>query len=251
MRIRAAVCSLLILAGTAAHATLAVADDATDKLAVLKATLQSRFLDVEILDVAPAQIPGLYEVFTGDAIAYSDGTGDHLLVGSLVDTRTRQNMTSERLDARNSIDYRTLPFDKAIKVVKGKGTRQMAVFSDPDCPYCQKLEHELASVDDVTVNIFLFPLTSLHPDARNKAHALWCAQDRSTAWTHWMIDKKLPEDSGCKVDPLDELQALGEKLRISSTPTIFLSNGRRIGGSVPTARLEKLLTNPAAQGADF
>ena len=99
--------------------------------------------------------PGLYEVFTGDGIAYSTATGDYVVLGEMMDTRTRHNLTRESMGVRNAIDFSTLPLDQAIKVVKGNGKRTLAVFSDPDCPYCQQLEKELASVTDVTVYTFL------------------------------------------------------------------------------------------------
>ena len=41
--------------------------------------------------------------------------------------------------------------------------------------------------------------------------------------------------------------ALGQKLRISGTPTIFLADGSRIGGYLPAAELEKAMSAVAAK----
>jgi thiol:disulfide interchange protein DsbC len=177
----------------------------------------------------------------GDQIVYVDATGDHLLMGPLVDTKTRANMTEARMSDYGRIDFRTLPQDEAIKIVKGNGSRVFAVFSDPDCPYCRELEKTLLSVSDFTMYIYLFPIASLHPQAPQKAHAIWCAPDRAQAWGQWMHEKKLPDNRSCSGDPIDALQRLGDKLHINSTPTLFFANGRRLAGALPTADLEKAL----------
>ncbi len=226
----------------------AAGSSAQDVSDTVRETLAARFPNVHIIDVRPAVVPGLYEVFTGDAIAYADATGDHLFVGSLLDTRTRHDLSAERLDERNAIDFSTLPFDRAIKTVKGNGSRKLAIFSDPDCPFCQKLEHELTSVTDVTLYTFLYPLASVHPGAPAKAHAIWCAPDRSQAWSDWMLAKKAPPSATCDGDPIEELQALGNKLHINSTPTMFVGSGRRFGGALEAAKLEQLLGS--AEGSD-
>jgi len=250
MRIRLALCALIILATGAAHAAAPVAKDSKDTLATIRKTLTSRFPDVKILDVQPGPVAGLYEVYTGDAITYSDATGDHLFLGPLLDTRTRRNLSADRLEERGAIDFKTLPLAQAIKTVKGNGSRTLAVFSDPDCPFCQKLEQELKSITDVTIYTFLYPIASLHPEATAKAHAIWCAGDHAQAWSQWMLEKKLAPGGSCKDDPIVELQALGEKLHINSTPTLFLASGKRISGTLPAAQLEKMLGNaPASPSA--
>lgn len=218
--------------------------------ATIRGALKERFPDISIVDVKPAQAAGLYEVFTGDGIAYATATGDYLVLGSLMDTRTRRNLTSESMDARNVIDFGTLPLDQAIKTVKGDGKRRLAVFSDPDCPYCQELETELAAVTNVTIYTFLYPIAALHPAAPAKAQAIWCSQDRVASWTHWMTEKRDPVAvPNCKDDPLEEVQALGKKLRINSTPTMFLVNGKRVSGALPGAQIDVMLNETTAQVA--
>jgi thiol:disulfide interchange protein DsbC len=244
-----ATCIALALWG-AAQAKSPAPPSGAQEIAKLTVALQSRYPDVQILDVQPGPIANLYEVFTGDAVIYSDSTGEHLFVGSLIDTHTRRNLTAERLDIRNSIDFSTLPFDRAIKVVKGTGKRQLAVFADPDCPYCKQLETQLASLTDITIYTFLYPLTEIHPESAQKAHAIWCAPDRSQAWSTWMLESKLPQAAAaCSGDPIEELQTLGRQLRIASTPTLFMSTGRRVGGVLPPDQFKELLDASAAPAA--
>jgi thiol:disulfide interchange protein DsbC len=224
----------VVMFGSSLHA-------AEDTMKSLQDTLQKRYPDVKLEGVQTTPIPGVYEVFAGGRVVYTDSTGDYMILGKLVDTRTRHDLSAEHLDAHNSIDFDKLPFDRAIKFVKGNGHRRLAVFADPDCPYCQQLEKELASVTDVTVYVFLYPLENVHPNATAHAHAIWCSPDRAAAWTGWMIDHKAPTGSTCEGDPVNELQTLGTSLRVSSTPTLFFESGRRVGGLVDTNTLQQIL----------
>ena len=85
-------------------------------------------------------------------------------------------MTEERIAELGKIDVKSLPLNQAIKYVKGKGERTLYIFSDPDCPYCQRLEQNMVGVDNVTVYVFLYPLTSLHPNAEKVSNQIWCSK---------------------------------------------------------------------------
>jgi len=166
----------------------------------------------------------------------------------MVDTKSHENLTQARLNERGKIDFKSLPLAKAIKIVKGNGSRTFAVFSDPDCPYCQQLEKSLLNVTDSTMYVFLFPIAALHPQAPQKAHAIWCAPDRAAAWNKWMHEKALPPTKTCAGDPIDSLQKLGDELHINSTPTIFFADGTRVAGALPDKELEKALAAASAGG---
>jgi thiol:disulfide interchange protein DsbC len=230
-------CAIAAL-GLAISIASASTDTAVDNI---RKNIHERFPDLKIQDVRPSLLPGWYEVFTGTQLAYSDATGDHLFVGKLIDTHTHADLAAEELDKRLTIDFDKLPFDRAIKIVKGDGSRKLALFEDPDCPFCQQLEHEIAGVTNVTLYVFLFPITELHPDSRNHAHAIWCAPDRGVAWTHWMLEHKYPDSSDCK-DPIDQLQALGNDLNVTGTPTYFLASGKRLQGVLTASKLQELLS---------
>ncbi len=246
MRTRRLIQVLAGLAAVLAMPALWAADAKPDVAATIKRNVEARFPGTKVIDVQPSPLAGIYEVFVGDRIVYSDPNGDYLLVGSLLDSRTRSDLTAARMEERGTIDFKSLPFDKAIKVVRGNGKRSFAVFEDPDCPFCQKLEHELTSMTDVTEYIFLFPIDALHPQATVHAHAIWCAPDRALAWTQWLNQKKPPPPATCKNDPIGELQKLGAKLYIDGTPTMYMSNGKRVTGAIPAADLEKELVASTA-----
>lgn len=209
--------------------------------AAIRQAFRERNANVAIKSVTETAIPGLYEVFSGDHIVYSDAKGEHVLIGPLVNTRSRTNITQQRLDVLKSVKFDTLPLDKAITIVKGKGERRIAVFSDPDCPFCRRLEKELAGIDNLTVHVFLLPLAELHPQAVGIASDIWCAKDRAKAWSAYMLEGRKPDAGRNCATPIEAIAALAGELGISGTPAIVLPSGRRVDGAVPAAKLEALL----------
>ena len=232
----------LLLAALACTTALADSDDVpADVAAKIRATLHERIPELHIDAIHKGPLPGLYELNTGAELLYTNDTGTLIFAGSVVDTKTRQNLTADRWNTLNAVDFNTLPFDLAIKTVRGDGSRKLAVFADPLCPYCQQLEREMQGITNVTIYTFLYPLETIHPGASVKSVDIWCSKDRSTAWSKWMLQKVEPGDTRCKGAPIETLQALGEKLHIDSTPTMFTVDGKRTRGAIKHNEIEQLL----------
>ncbi len=223
------------LATLTGHA--AAADLSADKL---KTTLQTRLgSQMTVKSVTRSPVAGLYEVNLGSQIIYADAAGDYLLLGDLVDARTHKNLTEARLNALNRVDFASLPLGNAVKFVKGNGARKIAVFSDPNCPYCRHLESMLQSVDNVTVYTFLYPV--LGPDSTQKAKAIWCSSDRLKAWDAWMLDRRAPASGNCDTGALDKNLALGRSMNVAGTPTLILADGSRLVGAQSADDLNQAL----------
>ena len=240
MQTRIRIAALVVAVATSALGCSAQADQTTDKI---KSALQSRLgIDAtDIKGITRAPLPGLYEINLGTQIVYSDANGDYVLNGELIDTKAHRNLTEARLNELNKVDFAKLPFENAVKVVKGDGKRKMAVFSDPNCPYCHQLENTLKSVDNVTVYTFLYPVLS--PDSTAKAKQIWCSSDRAKAWELWMVERKVPAAAGtCDTAAIDNNLALGAKMNVTGTPTVILADGTRLPGAVSGDRLEKALS---------
>lgn len=213
----------------------------------IQSTIAVRMPAIQIVDIKPAPIPELYEVYTGKAIYYTDRSGHYLLQGKLIDTQTQKDLTATRVDERNRIDFNSLPFDRAIKIVKGNGKRKFAVFTDPDCPYCRKFEEQLKYISDVTMYVFLFPL-KVHPNAEQHSKDIWCSDDKANAWTAYLQENKEPARSTCTSDPVSETLALGRKLNVSGTPTVYFATGERKTGGMNADDIRARLA-AAASGA--
>jgi thiol:disulfide interchange protein DsbC len=205
-------------------AQAAIADEAA-----VKQRVQASFPGAEIQSITKTSFAGLYE------------NADYFFIGSIFDTKNQRNLTEERVQKLMAVKFDTLPLDSAIKIVKGNGKRKMAVFSDPDCPYCKKLEQDMSKVTDVTIYVLLYPIAELHPDSANKAKAIWCAPDKAKAWNEWMLKGNLPKNEGTCDTPIAKLGELGKKLRVYGTPTIIFADGRRVPGAIPAAEIEKNL----------
>jgi thiol:disulfide interchange protein DsbC len=242
-------CSL----GIALCATLGVSiANATDNArSTLMQTLQKRFPTIRINAVQPSPVPGLFQVIAGDQVVYTDATGDHMIVGRMMDTHTRQDMSAQALAAFYTIDFKSLPLGEAIRIVKGNGMHKIALFADPDCPFCRQLEQSMQSVTDVTVYLFLLPLEQVHPHAMADATAIWCSPDRASAWTNWMLNRTpIPTGGSCANSPVANISALADSLHVHATPTIFLENGKRIDGAVPASQLQGMIAQASIPSPD-
>jgi len=184
--------------------------------------------------------PGVFEVAMGNNLAYVDETGQFFLFGHLFDMKAQRDLTAERKDTLTRIDFAALPFADAIREVRGTGVRAFAIFSDPDCPYCRRLEAEMTNLSDVTIYTFLMPIDSLHPDARAKAIAVWCAENRVSAWHALMWRDEAVSSREC-VHPIDRNVGLGERLGITGTPTLIAADGRVLPGAASSAQIDAWL----------
>ncbi|MGD9843174.1 MAG: DsbC family protein [Steroidobacteraceae bacterium] len=231
--------ALLTISLAPAATAQSTAPVTNDESARILKTLQARLpAKVMIEKVQPSQWPWLYEVITADEMFYVDSSGDYLFYGQVMDTKTRTDLTAKRWNELSKVEFNELPLNLAIKHVKGDGSRKIAVFSDPHCPYCVRLEQTLQDMTNITVYTFLYPLESIHPGATNTAKNIWCSPDRASTWTAWMVNKQQPAAIECKTDQVATTVRLGEKLKINGTPTIFFTDGHRIPGAIDKQRLE-------------
>ena len=225
---------------TAAFAALlafpALAQD-TEKV---KAELRKKVPEAPVDSVRKIPYGGLYEVVVGSELVYTDQNASFLLLGSIVDLKTKENVTELRQREVNKVDFASLPLKDAVKIVRGTGARKVAMFADPNCGYCKRFERDLLSVNDVTVYLFLYPILS--PDSKEKSRAVWCSPDRAKAWIDLMVRDMPPKPADAKCEtPIDKVVAFGQSKRVQGTPTIFFEDGERIPGVIPIAEFEKRL----------
>ena len=164
----------------------------------------------------------------------------YLFSGNVIDLHTMQNLTEEREKQLFAIKFDTLPFDLAIKNVKGNGKRTLAVFTDPNCPYCKNLEKDMVNLTDVTVYIFMFPIL---PGSDEKAKAIWCSSDRLSAWEDSMLRAVKPQlKMACDTTALDKISMLAKKLKINVTPTLIFEDGVIQAGVLTFDQIDKRLS---------
>ncbi|MEO7031840.1 MAG: DsbC family protein [Herbaspirillum sp.] len=222
---------LICVAGAVAAATV--------QEAKVKKLIEPRLGNgAKVQSVVKTPYSGLFEVRVGDDILYTDADAKYLFVGRVVNSQTYQDYTKDRIDEISKIKFSDLPFESALKTVKGKGERKIAVFEDPNCGYCKKFRNTLEGVDNVTVYTFMYNI--LAADSAVKSKDVWCSPNRSQAWDDWMLKGKLPASAAatCSSTPNDKILALGQQLKITGTPTIFFTDGTRIPGAIDAKSLE-------------
>lgn len=236
--------------------------------------------DVEVRVGAPkdTDVPGLQEtdieVKMGEnqqsAKFYVSKDGKYLFRGEMSD------MTKDPLaDTRSQIELKDAP---AMGDPNARVT--LVEYSDFECPVCRNLHDELRGIlpryPQVRVVFKDFPIDQIHPWARTAALAGRCAYQQdpkafwkmydliydgqdlisaANAWTKMMDfagQAGLNTDTfkACLASPeagaaIDASRANGQKLEVSSTPTIFI-NGRRIVGA-DTHLIEQYLNYEIAQ----
>ncbi len=218
----------------------AFADEAS-----VKAALQKKYPNqIQIESVTKTPLAGIYEVYADGQIHYTDEKASFLFLNAtMVDTEKKTNLTEERMSKLSAINFDQLPLNLAFKRVKGNGSRKLVVFSDPDCPFCKRVEGDLAKLDNVTIYTFLYPIDSLHPQARDKAKRIWCSSDRVKAWDDALVRGVSPSASPACDNPVDRTVELGNKYKVTGTPTLVFADGTRIPGAIPFEQIEQKLAS--------
>ncbi|MDQ6954227.1 MAG: DsbC family protein [Mariprofundaceae bacterium] len=197
-------------------------------------------LPIDAIRLSP--IRGLYELQAGGQIFYSNRTGKHLIAsGHIFDVSTHTDLTAKRLEEINTIDWSSLPLNQAITSGDADGL-PVAIFTDPECPYCTRLEQQLKGAKGIKFYTFLFPLESIHPKARAKAESIWCAEDQHQALLQVMLENKVLPAATCNT-PITANIALANKLGISGTPTLIAGDGRKTSGVKSVEQLRAWLQN--------
>ena len=197
--------------------------------------------NTKIKSVSPSPIPGVYEVLVGNDIFYTDANSKYLIQGEIIEIATGKNITEQKQADLNRIKWSELNPANALKVVRGNGIRQLAVFSDPNCGYCKRLDKSLQQLDNVTIYTYLIPILS--PDSALKSKQIWCSADPQKTYIDWMINGVTPSGKSDCTTPLDKNMAFAKTYGITGTPTIFFTDGSRFPGAVQITDIEKKFTS--------
>lgn len=228
----------------AAAALFAVAwAPASANEATIRKNLGERLQGLPKIDeVRQSPMPGLWEIRIGNELRYTDAQGHYLIEGELIDLRNRRNLTEERVNQLNAIDFASLPLKDAVVWKTGNGKRRIAVFADPNCGYCKRFERTLQEAKDLTVYTFLVPI--LGGDSPEKSRAIWCAKDSTATWQAWMLEgKQPPKPAGaCDDAAIERNLTLARKHRVNGTPAIVFEDGSRVPGAISAEQLERRLS---------
>lgn len=203
----------------------------------VKKNLAQNYPNIKIENIQKTEMNGLYSGQYDQQVVYLNEDAQHLFIGSMIRLKDQKNLTKELVLSQNSVDFQKLPLQDAIKTVRGNGKRQLAIFSDPNCPYCKTLESHLSQLTDVTIYTFIYPIK---PQSVTPSKQVWCSTNRVSAWQN-LIQKSIKPTSSTQCDhPIERNLALGKRLGLQGTPVIIFSNGFKVTGAYPAKDIEKI-----------
>ena len=215
----------------------AVAGTSNANVDTVKAQLKQKYPNLQIENIQKTEMSGIYSATLDRQIVYVGENAEHILIGSMLRLKDQRNLTKDLVMQEQRIDWKKLPLQDAIKTVKGNGKRQIAVFSDPNCPYCKQLENQLNQLSNVTIYTFIYPIRS---QSVQPSKQVWCQPNPAFAW-HNLIQKGIvPQSLAICANPIERNLQLGRELGVEGTPTLFFSNGFKAVGVQTAAQIEQL-----------
>jgi thiol:disulfide interchange protein DsbC len=196
---------------------------------------------IAVLDVKPAQVKSLWqiEVDAGEGkrgSIFLDFSKKHLLVvNQIIPVETIGQQQPQR-----KVEFSKLPLKEALVMGPKNAKKKVAVFTDPDCPYCRKLHEEtkklLEKRKDVAFYVFLRPL-AMHKEAFKKSEAVLCEKSLALL-DNAMAGKAIPEPSCTTAKgQVERNNALADSLEFRGTPTMVREDGLVNPGYLPAEQL--------------
>ncbi|NPA33124.1 MAG: DsbC family protein [Aquificae bacterium] len=168
-------------------------------------------------------------------VIYVDKDLKYLISGNLIDIKKRENLTAKIANEYQKVSQEVLKeLEQLTDLRFNQGAKKFVYFiSDPDCPYCRKLEPILkkwAKENDVEIRHIFFPLP-MHPKAKEKAIDIICS-GKGYEYVHKDFEpKNLCEEGKKKIEK--NIQVLS-RIGVTGTPTLIGMNGKVIVGLPPS-----------------
>ena len=209
----------IVLAATMTCISAAQANQLGDIKSAVKRSLPSTKVDA-VRKIT--EVPGLYEIRAGDNIFYSTKDGHYIMLGILVDTKTKKNLTALRMKEVKRERWTSLPKGLAIQLNPKENSRS-AIFVDPD-QYESKIVIRKAVEQHKGVDVYLLPQMLLSAESERLSDAIWCSEDRVKALIAVANDKSLKDVKGCKA-PIKMLRDLSARIGVEGAPSLVQSDG--------------------------
>jgi len=203
---------------------------ANDEVRTEKENLMKSFPNLRVDGFRESPLKGLYEITAGEQVFYFSPEG-YLIFGEIW-TQAGKNLTAEMREKVVSERLRSLPLDKALKI--GNGPKKVIEFTDPDCPYCRKVDNFLSKRTDVTRYVYFVPLRRIHPDAEKKVRYILSQTDRDKAF-HEVFEgaldgKPISIADGMQQQQLEEMEKVAAGLGVRGTPALWIE-GAHVNGA--------------------
>ena len=250
-----------IILGAVYMATALQSANANANETEVKQQLTKKFPNLEVSNLEKVKdegVKGLYSFVVNGRVVYTDETVSFIFTnGNLLSAKTADNLTLIHQQSANKVLFSRLKKeskDRAFKMVYGKGENEIISIEDADCPACKVFSKSLQFYKNpeklnLTVYVFPFALSRIHPDAIRKDKLIWCSaktqEGRSEVWKKWMAEgdiNSIPasKSSECK-DPIDQNIKEFTAIGINATPTVIFQDGSAAPGAIDPDQLIKAL----------
>ncbi|MDM8567672.1 thioredoxin fold domain-containing protein [Candidatus Halobeggiatoa sp. HSG11] len=223
---------------------LAEVDKATDTqadkipTAVTDALKKFAKVDIDKIKLSSTPIKGVYEALIGSEVIYLSGDGKYLIMGEIRDLATGKNITDNKLSKLRRDGLKTVNVrDMVVFAPENEVKHVVSIFTDVDCPYCSKIHNEVPALNKagIEVRYLAFPRAGVGSGTYNEMVSVWCAKDKQKAMTDAKAGQEI-DKAECN-NPVADQYKLGQRIGISGTPAIVLSDGELVPGYLPAARL--------------
>lgn len=206
-------------------------------VATVSKNIKQQHPQLKLDNIQATEMKGIYSASMDGQVVYLNEDAQHILAGSMIRLKDQHNLTKDLLIEQNSVDWRKLPLQDAIKSVRGTGKRQIAIFSDPNCPYCKQLEAELKKLNNITIYTFILPLKA---QSVTPSKQVYCEKNPALAWENLITKAQSPTSQSSCANPVERNIVLAHRLGVNGTPAIIFSNGFKVMGAYPAAQIEQI-----------
>ena len=208
-----------------------------DDIARVRAELVKMIPVAADSEIVASDAEGIYQIEIQGNYAYAHVSGDHVLIGDLLNTKDKINVGETAQSARMSDLIADVPEDQMIVFGPEKPKRYVTVFTDIDCGYCRKLHNEVPELTaaGIQVRYLAFPRAGIGSDSHKKYVSVWCNADQQSALTTAKSGGSVPTAT-CD-NPISDTYQLGQKVGVRGTPTIIFDDGTVAPGYLPSDTL--------------
>ena len=125
----------------------------------VQAALKQYLPSIKPDTISESSVKGVYEVVVGARLFYVSEDGRYLMQGSMIDLKSREDLTEKRLGSARLEALNKIGLDNMI-IFKPEHSQHVAyVFTDIDCGYCRKLHSQIKDYlkEGIEIRYLFFP----------------------------------------------------------------------------------------------
>jgi thiol:disulfide interchange protein DsbC len=192
-------------------------------------------------DLRSTPVAGIYEISHGAEISYVTADAKYVFSGDLYQVTTGGDFPNLSSQRRNELRQRMMadiPETEMIVFGPTDAKHTITVFTDIDCPWCQRLHSEMDEYNKLGIRVryLFYPRSGPDTESWAKANAVWCAADRKAALTRAKQGGEL-DLKDCADSPVARDFALGREVGVTGTPGLVLESGELVPGYLSPPQL--------------